>query len=146
MDIYKACQARYNRVAPLLSDEGKIIEEPLGKASIHAQFTGVLSKPVPVKLAHLAKLSIPSEHLQTVNVKSPYSDMPSIIVNGKGVEKLLKNLNPHKAAGRDNIRPIVLKELSPIITFLFQVFVTFPGGARAVFKSGGSPPRFGFQR
>ena len=86
-------------VAPLLSDEGKIVEEPLGKASIlNAQFTGVFSKPVPLKLSHLAKQSIPPEHPQPVNVKSPYSVMSSIIVNEKGVEKLLKNLNPHKAA------------------------------------------------
>ena len=50
--------------------------------------------------------------------------MSPTIITERGVEKLLKNLNPHKAAGPDNIRPIVLKELhkelTPILTFLFQ--------------------------
>jgi hypothetical protein len=45
--------------------------------------------------------------------------------SGIGVEKLLKNLNPHKAAGPDNIRPMVLKELaseiSPILSIIYNV-------------------------
>jgi hypothetical protein len=43
------------------------------------------------------------------------------------VEKLLKNLNPHKAAGPDNIRPMVLKELaseiSPILSIIYNVSI-----------------------
>ncbi|KAH3800380.1 hypothetical protein DPMN_154013 [Dreissena polymorpha] len=38
--------------------------------------------------------------------------MPDIELSINGIEKLLKNLNPHKAAGPDQIRPIVLKMLS----------------------------------
>ena len=42
----------------------------------------------------------------------------------KGIEKLLSNLNPHKAAGHDQIKPIILKKpsitLSPILKHLFQ--------------------------
>jgi len=49
--------------------------------------------------------------------------MPKITVSVNGVQKLLSNLKD-KAAGPDNIKPLVLKELSkqisPIITLLFQ--------------------------
>lgn len=38
-----------------------------------------------------------------------YPDSGDINITNTGVEKLLKNLNPHKAAGPDNIRPMVLK-------------------------------------
>jgi hypothetical protein len=41
-----------------------------------------------------------------------------------GITKLLANLNPHKAAGPDNIMPRVLKEraieISPILTLIFN--------------------------
>ena len=43
--------------------------------------------------------------------------MQDITVTSKGIEKLLSNLNPHKAAGPDQIKPIILKNLStPTIT------------------------------
>jgi hypothetical protein len=37
--------------------------------------------------------------------------MPSIHINETGINKLLANLNPHKACGPDNINGRVLKEL-----------------------------------
>jgi hypothetical protein len=50
--------------------------------------------------------------------------MADIKVNAKGIEKLLSHLNPHKAAGPDQIKPIILKNilsaLSPIIQQLVQ--------------------------
>ena len=40
-----------------------------------------------------------------------------ITVTSKGIEKLLYNLNPHKAAGPDKIKPIILKKtFDPTIT------------------------------
>ena len=48
--------------------------------------------------------------------------MLDITVTSKGIEKLLSNLNPHKAAGPDQIKPIILKtQLSPILKHLFQM-------------------------
>ena len=50
--------------------------------------------------------------------------MPEIYINLNGVIKLLSNLRPDKAADPDQIRPIVLKELSleiaPIIQLVFE--------------------------
>ena len=49
--------------------------------------------------------------------------MPEININLNGILKLLSNLQPHKAAGPDEIRPIVLRELrteiAPIIQLIF---------------------------
>ena len=50
--------------------------------------------------------------------------MPDINIDTKGINKLLSNLKSDKAAGPDQIKPVVLKELrdeiSPIIQVLFQ--------------------------
>ena len=48
------------------------------------------------------------------------------------MSKLLKNLNPHKAAGRDDISPWVLQttayEISPALSILFQLHVSLDSG------------------
>ena len=53
-----------------------------------------------------------------------FPTMPDIQITENGVAKLLHNLNPHKAAGPDNIIPRVLKELSSevssILTLIFR--------------------------
>ena len=50
--------------------------------------------------------------------------MPQIQISVKGIEKLLKSLNPHKAAGPDKFKPIILQtlhaELAPILQVIFQ--------------------------
>ena len=42
--------------------------------------------------------------------------MPDININAKGILKLLSNLKVDKAAGPDDIKPLVLKELRKEIT------------------------------
>ena len=51
---------------------------------------------------------------------SPYPSMPDISITTPGIEKLLKNLKPHKAAGPDNIQPMALKQLAPQIAHVLQ--------------------------
>ena len=50
--------------------------------------------------------------------------MPNIQVSAQGIEKLFKDLNPHKAAGPDKLKPIILqalhKELAPILQLIYQ--------------------------
>ena len=50
--------------------------------------------------------------------------MESISVSLDGIVKLLKDLNPHKAAGPDQIKPLVLQRLrddiAPILQVIFQ--------------------------
>ena len=51
-------------------------------------------------------------------------DSPDITVQEKGIHKLLKGLNPHKATGPDEISTKLLREmaspLSPALTLIFQ--------------------------
>ena len=56
---------------------------------------------------------------------SPYSSMPGIIISATGIQHILSNLKPHKAAGPDTtLPPTVLKELShqslPILEIIFN--------------------------
>ena len=58
------------------------------------------------------------------DLRKPTPVMPEIQLSTAGILKLLKNLNPRKAAGPDKIKPVVLKELSeefaPILKILFE--------------------------
>ena len=55
---------------------------------------------------------------------SPYSSMPDIIISATGIEHILSNLKPQKAAGPDTIPATVLKESShqipPILEIIFN--------------------------
>ena len=55
---------------------------------------------------------------------SPHSKMPDIQVSTNGIEKSLKGLNPHKAAGPDKYKLIVLQtihmEFAPILQLIYQ--------------------------
>ena len=57
-----------------------------------------------------------------------YPDSGDINVTNTGVEKLLKNINPHKAAGPDKIGPMVPKqlacEISHILTIIYSISMT----------------------
>ena len=56
---------------------------------------------------------------------SPHPSMPNITLSTPGIQKLLANLNLHKATGPDLIPPTVLKELShdisPILEIIFNI-------------------------
>ena len=47
--------------------------------------------------------------------------MESITVSTNGIAKLLKDLNPHKAAGPDQIKPLVLQKLCDVLAPILQV-------------------------
>jgi hypothetical protein len=53
--------------------------------------------------------------------------MPEVSISKDGVKKLLKDLNPNKASGPDQISPRLLKELhqevTPILTHIFQILL-----------------------
>ena len=101
-------------VAPL--QEGDITRsDAKGKAEIlNRQFVNAFSKRQPISLAQ-------SSTDATGNHST--HPMPNIEVTSKGVEKLLANLKPDKAAGPDQIQPRVLKQLSTVIaTPLAMIF------------------------
>ena len=55
---------------------------------------------------------------------TPFPPISKLIIKTDGIQKLLHNLNPNKAAGPDEIKPRFLKELSheiaPILTIIFE--------------------------
>ena len=59
------------------------------------------------------------------NIKCKYPVMPEITISSKGILKLLSNLKTNKAAGSDDIKPLVLKELrneiTPVVKAIFQI-------------------------
>ena len=99
---------------------GKLHSNTVDKANVlNQQFQSVFTPKCPLKLSQLASMAvqdlsdsgtidpsqIPGECLNT----TPH--MESITVSTKGIAKLLKDLNPHKAAGPDQIKPLVLQKL-----------------------------------
>ena len=98
-----------------LRDHGTLHSDPREKAQIlNKQFKSVFTNETILPLSELARSQLPS----------PYPHMPDIHISQNGILKLLQNLKPHKAAGPDKIKPIILRELStqiaPILTTIFQ--------------------------
>ena len=89
-------------IAPLRRD-GVLVSDAVGKANIlNNQYCSVFNP----------------DNRDRAPSKGPSltPDMPEITVTQDGVEKLLKNLKPNKAAGPDRISPCVLKELADVLS------------------------------
>lgn len=58
--------------------------------------------------------------------------MPDIVINRKGVKKLLKELNPHIATGPDDVPSRILQmgaeELAPAMVKLYQYMYSIDTG------------------
>ena len=87
----------------------------------------MFSPKTPISLKSLAQKSLQDLHDSGVSPPfqpSPYPKMPDISITAEGIDKLLVGLNPHKAAGPDKFKPIVLqtlhKELTPILQLIIQ--------------------------
>jgi hypothetical protein len=52
--------------------------------------------------------------------QSKYPSMKDIVINTKGVFKLLKDLNPHKATGPDCIPSVILKSAADELLLIGQ--------------------------
>ena len=115
-------------IAPLRKD-GLLHTENKVKASIlNEQFQSVFTPKSPLSLQQLSKvqaqnyategkLDIPQDCAQE------FPDMPDITISVASIDKLLKNLQPNKAAGPDDLRPTVLKELHHEISPILQVIL-----------------------
>ena len=119
-------------VAPLKSD-GRTLSDDCEKTNaLNRQFQSVFSPKSPERLRSLAHRNLQELNDQGCNLpfqSSPYSQMPEIQIFVKGIEKLLKSLNPHKAAGPDQFKPIVLQtlyaELASILQVIFEKTLDF---------------------
>lgn len=91
------------------------------KANIlNRQFQSVFTPVSPLNLSQLCDQALDSNH-----ANPSYPAMPEIKIDRNGILKLLFNLRPGKAAGPDQLKPIVLKELrneiAPIIELIFTL-------------------------
>ncbi|KAK3104735.1 hypothetical protein FSP39_008956 [Pinctada imbricata] len=99
-------------VAPLRNTDGLINSDPQSKANIlNIQFQSVFTRE--------DTSSAPDKG------PSPFPSLDRIRITPKGIQKLLGNLQPHKATGPDYISARFLKdlakELAPALTFMFQL-------------------------
>ena len=97
-----------------MRDEGLLHSNPRDKAQIvNKQFQSVFTPESALPLSVLAQSILPS----------PYPDMAEIQVNEPGIINLLQNLKPHKVAGPDNIKPIILKQLAISIALIITIIL-----------------------
>ena len=87
---------------------------------LNQQFESVFSRPKTLSLKILAELELWFQGRNPKDVKGK----PEITITSKGVEGLLKGLNPNKASGPDEISPRLLKklhhEIAPILTKIYR--------------------------
>ncbi|KAL8614200.1 hypothetical protein ACOMHN_026417 [Nucella lapillus] len=104
---------------PPLKVQGRLVTDSKAKAeALNSQFFTAFSEGKQYKSTEVhEKCSMPGS-------REDFPTMPVFSITPPGVEKLLANLNPAKAAGPDNISPRVLKtlasEVSPLLTSIFQ--------------------------
>ena len=118
---------------PPLKENDTLLTETHAKANLcNRQFQSVFTCKSPLSLSRLAHMkvqvlvndgslplgSVPDTNFSSVPV------MPDLDISLNGILKLLKNLKPRKAAGPDQLKPLLLKELrdeiAPIIKFIFE--------------------------
>ena len=132
-----------------LKANGKTLSSEPDKANaLNLQFQSVFSPKSPLSLTSLAQKTLQELHNSGTDLpfqSRPHSKMPDIHISTKGIECLLKKLNPHKAAGPVQIKPIVLqtlhKELAPILQVIFQVSIN-QGKLPNIWKDANVSPVF----
>ena len=72
-----------------------------------------------LRLCRTSLTMYPSQKPDECLITTPH--MESITVSTNGIAKLLKDLNLHKAAGPDQIKPLVLQRLRDVIAPILQV-------------------------
>ena len=99
-------------IAPLRKDGQTLLTETAKANALNDQFQSVFSPKTPISLKSLAQKSLQDLHDSGASPQfqpSPYPKMPDISI--AAADKLLVGLNPHKAAGQDKFKPIVLQTL-----------------------------------
>ena len=117
VDIKHQCSTSVG--VPALKANGPLITDPKQKAEVlNSQFNRAFSGGETFTGSEFSdKCSMPDDW-------SDHRPMAAISVSTQGVEKLLSNLNPTKAAGPDGIPPWVLREfareVAPTLTKIYR--------------------------
>ena len=141
--------SRRNEIFSPLKSDGRTLSDDYEKSNaLNRQFQSIFRPKSPERLSSLAHRKLQELNDQGCNLlfqSSPYSQMPEIQISVKGIEKLLKSLNPHKAAGPDQFKPIVLQtlhvELAPVLQVIFQESHD-PGKLPHIWKEANVSPIF----
>ena len=104
---------------------GELLTEAKDKAEVlNDQFQSVFSRCTPLALGQLcAQAARLLPQAMTPGLQR-YPAMPDFTISTNGIKKMLATLKPHKAAGPDCIRPLILKELRDTIAPILQVIFT----------------------
>ena len=108
----QAFQQDSSGIAPLRKDGQTLFRETAKVNASNDQFQSVFIPKTPISLKSPAQKSLQDLHDSGVSPPfqpSPYPKMPDISIAAKGIDKLIEGLNPHKAAGPDKFKPIVLQ-------------------------------------
>ena len=122
---------------PPLKSLGSIFTKTVDKANIlNRQFQSAFSSACPLSLKHLCHVALSKlttnnhiplsfESNDFLQLKPNYPHpMAEIDITVSGIDKLLRDINPYKASGPDQIRPRILKELhsqvAPILQIIFS--------------------------
>ena len=92
-------------------------------------YQSVSTSKTPLALSSLTQIAVQDlidvgklyNHFVPANYRNIQPILPNIQVSENGIMKLLKDLNPHKAAGPDKLKPLVLKELREVIAPILRV-------------------------
>ena len=129
LSVLKNTKQDYKGIAHL-KKASKLNSDTVDKANVlNQQFQSVFTPKSPLKLSQLASMAvqdlsdngtidpsqIPGECLST----TPH--MESITVSTNDIAKLLKDLKSHKAAGPNQITPLVFQKLRDVIAPILQV-------------------------
>ena len=111
----KHCKTDSIGIPPIKDTHGTLHTDPVGKAEVlNKQFQSAFSTTTPLSLKQACQNISPQ-----AGERHPI--MQDIQISKHGIEKLLGNLKPHKAAGPDQIKPIILKELAPSVASMLHI-------------------------
>ena len=103
-----------NSTIPGLKFKGCLFTDPKQKAVIlNRQFQSVFAE-------HM-KISEQEFRAEQIMKTKPSQAANDIHIKKGGIQKLLEQLNPHKAAGRDGIKATILKELAKEIALILKI-------------------------
>ena len=100
-----------------------LIDETGKKVSVADQVANILN--TQFQSTGIFTIESPVSHDLLPSI-APFPSIPDILISGSGVLKLLHEQKVHKAAGPDQIRPRVLRELSyiihvaPVLTMIYR--------------------------
>ena len=136
-------------IASLKANDTTHTEDTDKANTLNGQFNSVLRPKSPISLKQLAQRILQDLHDSGMNPPfkpSLHPKMPDSQVSTQGIEKLLKGLNPHKAAGPDKFTSIVQqalhKELATILQLMYKKKSLDTGKLPPIWKEANVSPFF----